>query len=92
MTLPIGITLLIGIFVLVYFPSNQKKRSLKNLEEQLEISTKLLSFGIGVGLKNSDFGAIKAGYEQAQKINGFAYIYVLDEEGEIISQSNPGML
>ena len=81
--------ILISIFIITYFPNQQKAQITLALEDKVESLAEMVAFGIGVGMGASDYEAITIAFEWAKQDENLAYIIVLNTDGEEFASHNP---
>ena len=80
--------LLIGLFIFIYYPSQQKKQLQRELHNKLMDMTEMVALGVGVALNSGDSKIIVKVADWAKADEDLACIIVLDEEGvEIVSHN-----
>ena len=80
--------LLIGLFIFIYYPSQQKKQLQRELHNKLMDMTEMVALGVGVALNSGDSKIIVKVADWAKADEDLASIIVLDEEGvEIVSHN-----
>lgn len=87
--LPVLVALLISSFIVIYFPSVQRKIMITEIEREITYVTELLSYGFGVCISTDSYGSIKSGYDKVKQFENVKYIRIFDEDGEILNEYNP---
>lgn len=81
--------MLIVTFVLIYFPSHQKKSGLENLETQVTTLSDMLAFAVGAGLSDGNFELVQTAFDWVKNDQNVSYVSILDEAGDVLIEFNP---
>jgi len=86
---PVSFVLLMSMFTLIYFPQNKRFELQKVLSEQVNATSDLLAFGLGVALDSDRFDAIGEGFNVAKGVGAVSYILIYDNSNKFLSGYNP---
>lgn len=81
--------LVVVTFVVLYFPSQQKKASLADIEKQVSTLSEMLAFSVGAGLSDGNFELVQTAFEWSKKDENVDYVAILDEDDEALIEYNP---
>ncbi|NNE45353.1 MAG: HAMP domain-containing protein [Rhodothermales bacterium] len=80
--------LLVGIlmFVVMYFPRQQRAQHLKAFESELSLLTETLALTVGMGLDDYDYSSMKLAFDFAKRDPNLEYIIVTDADRDVIGK------
>lgn len=87
--LPVISVLVMGMFTLIYFPTNKRTELQNVLSEQVTATADLLAFGLGVALDSDRFDAIAEGFDVTKGVGAVSYILIYDNANNFLSAYNP---
>lgn|GEM_PF-1853980 len=79
------IFLLVSVFIYTYFPFKHKQQAIRAIELRIDGVTDMMIMGVGIGMSQSNKGAIGEVIRWARKDSSLAYIVVLDQDREQVS-------
>ncbi|MEO8168772.1 MAG: methyl-accepting chemotaxis protein, partial [bacterium] len=77
------------LFVLFYFPANQKSSILNSAEREVTTLSEMLAFSVSEGLAENNFVLIQTAFDWSKRDSNIVYISILDERDSVIFEYNP---
>ncbi len=83
------VLLCISAFIFTYYPRQQKRASLRTLENKVQSMAEMVALGAGIGLGADDFAAVAEALELAKRDSNLSYIVLLDLNQKEFASFNP---
>ena len=83
-----GIFLLVTslvLFVVFYFPAQQKEQYIRAYEEELQIINETLALGLAIGLKEDNYESLRIAFDFARSDERLIFVLVTDKDGFTIA-------
>lgn len=81
----------ISLFVYVYFPARQERQAIRALEEKAQSIAEMASFSLSPALLFEDHEDAEQALAGIRKVEDFAYLVVVDDQGRVFSAVNKGI-
>jgi two-component system, NtrC family, sensor kinase len=79
---------IIAIFIILYFPSMQKKEALIGLKAKAQSLAVMLAYNVSPGLNFEDLQSVSEAIEGAKQNKDLSYIVIYDSQDQIFSSYN----
>ncbi len=88
----LAILLVVCSFIVTYFPSVQKKQSIRDREQRDHALAAMLSQAVGLAMDSGDFAALRNALDSVMGDSTVVYIQVSDTAGEVLVEHDPHAL